>query len=144
MLSYNFIFLDLHPVNVYVYRETNSPPRLVFLDAGLTCKLSPRNKENFISLFSSLVGYDGYKVGELMIERSENPASVIDAEKFKLEMESFVHQVQESTFLLKNLKVGEILTKVFRIVGEYHVKLEPEFINTAISIMLVIKLIFIF
>ncbi len=111
-------------------------PELVFLDAGLTVELTPVNRRNFLELFSAVAEFDGALAGHLMVERCRTPELVIDEETFALRMQDLVLGVKSRTFSLSQIKISDVLSKVLSAVREHHVKMEPDFVNTVISILL--------
>ncbi|KIY69170.1 protein kinase [Cylindrobasidium torrendii FP15055 ss-10] len=111
-------------------------PEVVFIDAGLVTSLSATNRSNFLELFRSLAEFDGYRAGQLMIERCRTPELAIDTETFALKMQHLVLTVKRKTFSLGQIKISDILTEVLRSVRKHHVKMEGDFINTVISILL--------
>lgn len=111
-------------------------PEIVFIDAGLVTVLSETNRKNFLDLFRAMAEFDGYRAGELMIERCRTPQLAIDTETFALKMQHLVLQVKSKTFSLAEIKISDILTEVLKAVREHHVKMEGDFVNTVISILL--------
>ncbi|KAJ7070852.1 protein kinase [Mycena amicta] len=111
-------------------------PEIVFIDAGLVTTLSEINRKNFLDLFRAMAEFDGYRTGQLMVERSRSPELAIDTEIFALKMQHLVLSVKRKTFSLGQVKISDILTDVLRSVREHHVKMEGDFINTVISILL--------
>ncbi|KAF9074800.1 hypothetical protein BDP27DRAFT_1443771 [Rhodocollybia butyracea] len=111
-------------------------PEIVFIDAGLVTTLSSENRGNFLDLFRALAHFDGYRTGQLMIERCRSPELAIETETFALKMQHLVLSVKRKTFSLGHIKISDILTDVLRAVREHHVKMEGDFINTVISVLL--------
>ena len=111
-------------------------PELVFIDAGLTVELSPVNRRNFIELFSAIAQFDGELAGHLMVERCRSPDLVKDGDVFALKMENLVASVKKQSFSLANIRIGDVLAQVLNNVREHQVKMEPDFVNTVISILL--------
>jgi aarF domain-containing kinase len=111
-------------------------PELVFVDAGLVTTLSATNRKNFIDLFRAIAEFDGYRTGQLMISRSRSPEMAIDAEIFALKMQNIVLSVKRKTFSLGQIKISDVLRDVLKAVREHHVKLEGDFVNTVISVLL--------
>jgi aarF domain-containing kinase len=111
-------------------------PRVVFIDTGLVTNLDDENRRNFLELFAAVASFDGYRAGELMVERCKAPALVIDKEKFALKMQRLVLQVKSQTFSLAQIRISDILSDVLNNVRGHHVKLEGDFINTVLSILL--------
>jgi aarF domain-containing kinase len=111
-------------------------PELVFIDAGLVTTLSATNRENFIDLFRAVANFDGYRTGMLMVERCRSPEQAIDVETFALKMQNLVLSVKRKTFSLGQVKISDVLTEVLKAVRVHHVKMEGDFINTVISILL--------
>jgi len=111
-------------------------PELVFIDAGLVTTLNAKNRQNFLDLFRAVAEFDGYRAGKLMVERCRTPHLVVDKETFALKMQHLVLSVKRKTFSLGKVKISDILRDVLTSVRQHHVKMEGDFINTVISILL--------
>ncbi|KIM47766.1 hypothetical protein M413DRAFT_439436 [Hebeloma cylindrosporum] len=111
-------------------------PEIVFIDAGLVTTLDAKNRANFLDLFRAVAEFDGYRAGQLIIERSRSPELAIDTETFALKMQHLVLSVKRRTFSLGQIKISDLLTEVLKNVRVHHVKMEGDFINTVISILL--------
>ncbi|RIA93611.1 hypothetical protein C1645_722542 [Glomus cerebriforme] len=111
-------------------------PQLIFLDTGLVTSLNDENRRNFLDLFRAIAEFDGYKAGKLMIDRSKIPNLAIDGEIFALKMQHLVLNVKSITLQLGKIKISDILSNVLQMVRHHHVKLEGDFINIIISILL--------
>jgi aarF domain-containing kinase len=116
--------------------ERGYQPELIFLDAGLVNTLSETNRKNFIDLFKAIASFDGYEAGRLMIERCKTPELVIDGETFCLKIQHLLLSVKSQTFSLSKIKVSDVLTNVLQNVRKHHVKMEADFVNTILSILL--------
>lgn len=111
-------------------------PQLIFIDTGLVTELNEVNRTNFLDLFKAVAEFDGYKAGHLMVERCRQPSAVIDKEVFALRMQHLVLGVKSRTFALGNIKIGDILNEVLSMVRGHHVRLEGDFVNVVLSILL--------
>lgn len=111
-------------------------PQLIFIDTGLVTELNDTNRRNFLDLFRAVAEFDGYKAGHLMCERCRQPEAVIDKEVFALKMQHLVLSVKSQTLALGNLKIGDILQQVLGMVRGHHVRLEGDFVNVVLSILL--------
>ncbi|KAL2264473.1 hypothetical protein VTK26DRAFT_38 [Humicola hyalothermophila] len=111
-------------------------PQLIFIDTGLVTELNDTNRRNFLDLFRAVAEFDGYKAGHLMCERCRQPDSVLDQEIFALKMQHLVLGVKSRTLALGNVKIGDILQQVLAMVRQHHVRLEGDFVNVVISILL--------
>ena len=111
-------------------------PEVVFIDAGLVTTLNAQNRQNFLDLFRAVAEFDGYLTGQLMVARSRTPDLAIDTETFALKMQHLVLSVKRRTFSLGQIKISDLLTEVLRNVRVHHVKMEGDFVNTVISILL--------
>ncbi|KAI1473215.1 ABC1 family protein [Daldinia caldariorum] len=116
--------------------EEGFRPQLIFIDTGLVTELNEKNRRNLLDLFRAIAEFDGYKAGHLMCERCRQPDAVIDKEVFALKMQHLVLNVKSSTLALGNVKIGDILKQVLDMVREHHVRLEGDFVNVVISILL--------
>ncbi|KAG5357623.1 ABC1 family protein [Yarrowia sp. C11] len=110
--------------------------QLCMIDAGLVTELNDLNRRNFIDLFKALAEFDGYKAGDLMVQRSRTPETVIDPETYALKVGKLVSQMKSRTFKLGNFKIGDLLTQVLAMVRQHHVRMEPDFITVILSILL--------
>lgn len=111
-------------------------PQLIFIDTGLVTELNEMNRKNFLDLFKAVAEFDGYKAGHLMVERCRQPSAVVDKEVFALRMQHLVLGVKSRTFALGNVKIGDILNEVMSMVRGHHVRLEGDFVNVVLSILL--------
>ncbi|KAK0707615.1 hypothetical protein B0H67DRAFT_588148 [Lasiosphaeris hirsuta] len=111
-------------------------PQLIFIDTGLVTELNGMNRRNFLDLFRAVAEFDGYKAGHLMCERCRQPDVVLDKEVFALKMQHLVLDVKGRTLALGNVKIGDILQEVLSMVRQHHVRLEGDFVNVVISILL--------
>jgi aarF domain-containing kinase len=111
-------------------------PQLIFIDTGLVTELNDVNRRNFLDLFRAVAEFDGYKAGYLMVERCRQPDAVLDPEIFALKMQHLVLGVKSKTFALRQIKFGDVLSEVLRMVRNHHVRLEADFVNVVISILL--------
>ncbi|OJD39936.1 abc1 family protein [Diplodia corticola] len=111
-------------------------PQLIFIDTGLVTELNEKNRANFLDLFKAVAEFDGYKSGHLMVERCRQPEAVLDKEVFALKMQHLVLGVKSRTFALGNIKIGDILNEVLTMVRNHHVRLEGDFVNVVLSILL--------
>ena len=111
-------------------------PQLCFIDAGLVTELDDQNRFNFISLFNALAQFDGYKAGELMIERSKTPETAINKELFKIKVERLVSKVKERTFTLGSVSIGDLLDRMLGMVRSHHVRMEGDFVSIVVAILI--------
>jgi len=111
-------------------------PQLIFIDTGLVTELNATNRRNFLDLFRAVAEFDGYRAGHLMIERCRQPEAVINGEVFALKMQHLVLAVKGRTFALGNIKIGDVLSEVLSMVRAHHVRMEGDFVNVVISILL--------
>ena len=111
-------------------------PQLIFIDTGLVTELNDINRRNFLDLFRAIAEFDGYRAGYLMVERCRQPDAVLDPEIFALKMQHLVLGVKSKTFALGQIKFGDVLNEVLRMVRNHHVRLEGDFVNVVISILL--------
>ncbi|KAE8440893.1 hypothetical protein EG329_006339 [Mollisiaceae sp. DMI_Dod_QoI] len=111
-------------------------PQLIFIDTGLVTELNATNRRNFLDLFKAVAEFDGYKAGHLMCERCRQPDAVLDEEVFALKMQHLVLGVKSRTLALGNMKIGDILNEVLSMVRSHHVRMEGDFVNVVISILL--------
>lgn len=111
-------------------------PEVCYIDAGLVTELNETNRVNFIALFNSLAEFDGYKAGELMIERSKTPETAINEEIFALKVERLVDEIKQRTFTLGTVSIGDLLEKMLTMVRSHHVRMEGDFVSVVVAILL--------
>ncbi|KAF6013677.1 hypothetical protein HII12_001659, partial [Brettanomyces bruxellensis] len=80
--------------------------------------------------------FDGYRAGELMIERSKTPETAINTELFKYKVEKLVDQVRKRTFTLGSISIGDILEQMLSMVRLHHVRMEGDFVTVIVAILL--------
>ncbi|CDK29835.1 unnamed protein product [Kuraishia capsulata CBS 1993] len=107
-----------------------------FIDAGLVTELNETDRVNFIGLFNALSEFDGYRAGELMIERSRTPETAIDKEVFALKVERLVDRIKQRTFTLGSVSIGDLLDQVLGMVRQHHVRMEGDFVTVVVAILL--------
>ncbi|CAG8496641.1 1501_t:CDS:2 [Cetraspora pellucida] len=110
-------------------------PQLVFIDAGLVTSLNKINRKNFLDLFQAVAEFNGFRAGQLMIERCKTPELVVSGDIFALKMQHLVLNVKSLTLQLGKIRISDILKTVLQMVRDHHVKLEGDFINVIISIL---------
>uniref|UniRef100_A0A060T8L2 ARAD1D12386p n=1 Tax=Blastobotrys adeninivorans TaxID=409370 RepID=A0A060T8L2_BLAAD len=118
------------------YYQKGYRPQVCFIDAGLVTELNAVNRRNFLDLFKAISAFDGYRVGELMIERSRTPETAIDPELFAFKVERLVLNIKQRTFTLGSVKLGDLLWRVLSMVRQHHVRMEGDFITVVLSILL--------
>jgi aarF domain-containing kinase len=111
-------------------------PRLVFIDTGLVNQLNEVNRRDFLDLFQAIASFDGYRAGELMVERCKSPELVLNPDVFALRMQNLILMLKQNTFHLGSVKIGNLLHEVMNMVRAHHVRMEGDFVNVVISIML--------
>lgn len=110
--------------------------QVVFIDAGLVTELNKTNRRNFIDLFKAIAIFDGFKAGELMVERSRTPEQALNPEVFALRTQHLVDTIKKRTFALGSVRLGDLLTAMLQMVRKHHVRMESDFITVVLSILL--------
>lgn len=111
-------------------------PSLVFIDTGLVTTLNATNRANFLELFRAIAQFDGYAAGSLMVSRCRTPDLVVQPETFALKMQHLVLGVKSKTFSLGSIRISDVLNQVLVNVREHHVKMEGDFVNTVLAVLL--------
>jgi len=109
-------------------------PSLIFLDTGLTTTLSPENRKNFLDLFDAIARNDGRLAASLMVSRSK-AGTCVDQPRFEQRMAALIGRVQRQTFSLGDIRISEILGETMSIVRDHQVRIEPDFTNLVVSII---------
>ena len=138
LFVHNFAHGDLHPGNILVRgidgQGWDSELEVVLLDAGIATTLSDRDHVNFRDLFSAICRRDGRRAGELMLERSPEQRCQ-DPEAFVTAIEGIVDEALSSGLSLKNVQIGSLLGRVLSLACDHQVRLESNFTQVALSIM---------
>lgn len=71
-----------------------------------------------------------------MVQRCKTPELVIEPETFALKIQHLVLSVKSKTFSLARIRISDILGEVLTAVRVNHVKMEGDFVNTILSILL--------
>ncbi|CCD25072.1 Cqd1p NDAI_0E02550 [Naumovozyma dairenensis CBS 421] len=114
----------------------NYTPQVCFIDTGLVTELNDKNRVNFIDLFNALARFNGYRAGELMIERSRTPETAIDKELFALKVKKLTDKVKQRTFTLGTVSIGDLLEQMLTMVRSHHVRMEGDFVSVVVAILL--------
>ncbi|XP_033889395.3 uncharacterized aarF domain-containing protein kinase 2 isoform X1 [Acipenser ruthenus] len=154
----NFVHGDLHPGNILVQCEKQSDPlgtatlldlcdtlivsvkpptttlHLVLLDTGIVAELRERDLQNFRSVFTAVVLGQGERVAELILHHAR-ASECRDVERFKCEMAELVNEARKNTVALGKLQVGDLLSRVFKLLITHKVKLESNFASIVFAIM---------
>jgi aarF domain-containing kinase len=130
----NLVHGDLHSGNLrYIPRED----ALLFLDAGIVCELVPQDRLNFLDLFEAIALNEGYRVGELMVERTRPSSLDVLSEEAKhqfcKEMEELVDQVTSTHLKPQDIGAGNVLQQVMALCSRHGVRIEPRFVNVAVA-----------
>ncbi|KAJ3010768.1 UNVERIFIED_CONTAM: hypothetical protein HDU68_001991 [Siphonaria sp. JEL0065] len=146
------------------FEKQGFEPRLVYLDAGLVSTLSDKNLVNLNDLLVKIVSFDGVGVAKLLVERQrgggrelehhhqrhqngnfttrETTASVltdrvVDFDGFSEKMSGLLNRIRDSSLKLSTVSFSWILRQVFGMVRTHHVRLEGDFANVGVAVMLV-------
>eukprot|EP00164_Ancoracysta_twista_P012340 GFYU01019348.1.p1 GENE.GFYU01019348.1~~GFYU01019348.1.p1 ORF type:complete len:693 (-),score=131.72 GFYU01019348.1:71-2149(-) len=161
MLDDNYIHADLHPGNILVQRhpvssstadggsstagggsritktgavDHGSKFTLVFLDAGLTTSLKPRDKQNFRDLFLAVALGDGYEAARLILVNAPREKCP-DMEAFGRDMQEIVGYVHKHRFALGEIAVGDVFQRIVTLSYRHKVQLETQFVNLVVGIV---------
>ena len=162
----NFVHADLHPGNIFLRRRNSDDSldpiemtadgnivpdattlnELVILDPGLVTSLSPKDRENFILLFSSVACGDSDLAAELMVERSPSQQCK-DVEQFKRDMAKVFAIVTPETaqnaslengqkaFRLSEVRIGDVLMGSLMTLRKHKVAIDGNFATLMMSVI---------
>ena len=120
--------------------------QLVLLDTGLVTELNRVDFKNFTDLFQALVlKGDGYRAGELMIDRSPMWArvNVRDREGFCRGLAEIVRPIFSHSLVrgqatsLNELRLDVVLNRLFQLARKHHVRIESAYTNLVMSLLCV-------
>ncbi|TPX48141.1 hypothetical protein SeMB42_g01763 [Synchytrium endobioticum] len=115
--------------------DHNYRPKLVILDTGLSTTLSPTRRRDLIDLLRAIAEFRGNDAGRLMIQRSRDPSTVVDEEGFAAKIDKIILGVKRNTLALGRVGIGQILSDVLTAVRVHRVRLEGDFANIVVAII---------
>lgn len=92
---------------------------------------------NLLDLLVAVSSHNGQRVAQLMVLRSQSPETVINQDLFETKMDVFLRNVRQTKATIGSVRVSEILSTLFKMVRDHHIRLEGEFVNIAVSMMLI-------
>jgi len=120
IFSHGFFHADPHPGNILVLDRN----RVCFLDFGMMGFLLPRHRQILITMMLGLVQRDEARVTrgllDLSLERAPVNQEALEYEVFEL-IDRYADQP------VKSVNLGELLTRMLRLVVEYHIRMPPGF-----------------
>jgi ubiquinone biosynthesis protein len=114
-----FFHADPHPGNVF-YLPGN---RLAFIDFGMVGRLSPRRREELLSLLLGLVQRDPQAVAEVLLDWTGDTGEA-DLAQLETEIEAFVDQYHGTP--LAQLSLGQMLVEVTAVLREHSLALPAD------------------
>ncbi|ORY49008.1 ABC1-domain-containing protein [Rhizoclosmatium globosum] len=151
LLVDNFCHADLHPGNIQIsfvanHSDTVSGPEvLARLPVGVTSlvELDKLSDAEFMQTMDEFHKFDGKGVARLLVERQrqeigDSPdGGVIDFDGFSDKMAVLLNRIRDSSLKLSTVSFSWILRQVFGMVRTHHVRLEGDFANVGVAVMLV-------
>eukprot|EP00919_Chromeraceae_sp_WS-2016_P026094 GHVR01061678.1.p1 GENE.GHVR01061678.1~~GHVR01061678.1.p1 ORF type:complete len:578 (-),score=119.52 GHVR01061678.1:113-1846(-) len=142
----NFVHADLHPGNMIIQEYTDPVVDGVsvsdgvcvcegvcisLVDAGMTQTLHPKDRVNIIELFKLIVTRQGWKAGEMLLERSPHEECP-DRPKFYKDVQTIV----DNYFYSKNrLNPSEMLQSILQLSLDHKVKLDSTFVGVVLALV---------
>lgn len=125
--------VDLHPGNIIV-RKVGHDYQLCMIDAGIVTSLDDEDRKNFVDVFHAIVTNQGFRVGELFVERSKSANENVDKIGFSKDLAVMVNEVHQHGLALHHIGIGTLLQRLLVSCYVHHVKLEPKFSSILIAI----------
>lgn len=112
---------------------------IVFLDAGIANSLSPEDTRNLRDLFKAVIFNEGYRAGELMVERAKyercsNVPGGVDA--FATGVQDIVsefHDRRKEGLTLGAVRIGGLLSRVLDLCRVHGVEIDPSMVSVVLS-----------
>eukprot|EP00038_Savillea_parva_P016887 m.18490 g.18490 ORF g.18490 m.18490 type:complete len:599 (+) comp3598_c0_seq1:17-1813(+) len=145
LFRHNLSHGDMHQGNVLVTGlnagdltpdDAHGRVGVTLIDAGITSELGDNDWHNFMDLFSAIANRDGERAGKLLIERSDSKHCT-DPDKFVQGISALVDNAMSTGLALSKLRVGVLLSQVLSLSCAHGVRLEANFLNVAVTIMVV-------
>ena len=120
IFEHGFFHADPHPGNLFVLEGD----RVCFLDFGMMGFLLPRHRQVLISMMLALVDRDEARVtrGLVDLSLSRTPANI---ESLEYEVFELIDRYADRP--IKSINLGELITRLLRLVIAYHLHMPPGF-----------------
>lgn len=123
-----FFHGDPHPGNIFVTGNGN----LGMVDFGVTGRVSEGDLEIFASVFIGIIRRDAKSVARALFEIGEF-GETINQRSFHKDLEELIDDYYGVS--LKDIRVGELLMKIFTLAKKYQIKLPGDLIVLARALM---------
>lgn len=133
---HNFVHGDLHPGNILVRMDkSKKEPVVIYLDCGIVTTVTEEDHKTFIDICLSLLHFDGYKAGLLMLEHrdasSENHTEHSAIEGFCNGIQDIVEKAKaENCFE----NISDYISRICGLSCKYSCPLMPDVINVAMAV----------
>ncbi|HUI92632.1 MAG TPA: AarF/UbiB family protein [Chitinivibrionales bacterium] len=119
IFEHGFFHADPHPGNLLIL-----PGNVVcFLDFGIMGLLSPTLKEYIVSILLGVVNNDPRRIVRIIAEESHH--SIIDPQGLEYEVTELLEDY--GLVSLRNINLGELLSRLMRLIVNHHIKVLPGF-----------------
>eukprot|EP00842_Homolaphlyctis_polyrhiza_P007032 jgi/Hompol1/918/HPOL_001052-RA len=111
-------------------------PKLVMLDVGLVCQLSPESLDNIRECFKAGIDFDGERIAHLMISRCRDPSRVKDIPGVQRKLTKMMDDVRMNTqgqLLLSHLNAMKIVTRFSDLVRSHCIGLQGDFVGLFVA-----------
>lgn len=133
LFIHNLVHGDLHPGNILVQNEGDSNSvKLVLLDCGITNSLAKADLENFKKTFLYIVQNRGDKVADMFTLK----CSCLDMDSYRKEMATLVDNALNN-LTLHQTQIASLFSKVFDLMIQYKVRLDPAYSSVMVAVMVV-------
>eukprot|EP01087_Luapelamoeba_hula_P011181 TRINITY_DN3007_c1_g1_i1.p1 TRINITY_DN3007_c1_g1~~TRINITY_DN3007_c1_g1_i1.p1 ORF type:complete len:627 (+),score=41.03 TRINITY_DN3007_c1_g1_i1:43-1923(+) len=129
----NFVHADLHPGNILVDVCGTEGTQIVFLDAGLVTVLAPKDRNNFVDLFTAVLQNKPLLAAELITAGQGLPRSTV--EQFGADISVLIDHVQGGS--LGDVSLSHVFINLLNSARVNRILIEPNFTTLVVGAVVV-------
>lgn len=144
------VFAALYPDDSRFHRSSRAYPRgrdldarrIILIDAGMSTRLTARDRKNINDLFFYVASGQGELAAKMLIDRARQdrhapPRTEEERQMFIQEVGSIVNQAAAVGFNLSSMSIVSTLTALLSAARNYRVKLDTSFISVVVAVTII-------